>query len=272
LQRLQIQWEEQKEEIGGRVLPLLVEVGEMVERLDDQFVAAEDGALRWRTALFGGAEALGVFEGLIPGITRASQELAKWAAEADDAAAKQRELDLAARDVSDSWMRMPSAVEPATEALDDVGGAAAEAGDEIKQLGDTVKALFNPIRQIRQAEEDWEDAARRQAQALASGRTDTEAATEAGLDLAEAYVDMNVAAGQLDKTGVVGFLRGIAAEAGIAQTSIASLQGALDGLALTNPINIPINVTTTTNTSRGSTSGSAQARTIAGSVRNLVEN
>jgi chromosome segregation ATPase len=144
-----------------------------------------------------------------------------------------------------------------------------DAAEAVSDLQDTVKALFNPVRQIRQAEEDWEDAARRQAQALASGRTDTEAATEAGLDLAEAYVDMNVAAGQLDKTGVVGFLRGIAAEAGIAQTSIASLQGALDGLALTSPINIPINVTTTT---RGSTSGSAQTRTIAGSVRNLVEN
>jgi hypothetical protein len=147
-----------------------------------------------------------------------------------------------------------------------------DATEAVSNLQDTVKALFNPIRQIRQAEEDWEDAARRQAQALASGRPDTEEAAEAALDLAEATVDMNVAAGQLDSTGVVGFLRGIASEAGIAMSSIASLQGALDGLALTSPINIPINVTTTTNTSRGSNSGSSQARTIAGSVRNLVEN
>jgi hypothetical protein len=158
------------------------------------------------------------------------------------------------------------------EGLEAVGDAADETEDEIKGLQDAIKALFNPVRQIRQAEEDWEDAARRQAQALASGRPDTEAATEAGLDLAEAYVDMNIAAGQLDKTGVLNFVQGIATEAGIAQSAIEGLRGSLEGLSgLTlNPISIPI--TTTTNTSRGTTSGSSQTRTIASSVRNLVEN
>jgi hypothetical protein len=117
-----------------------------------------------------------------------------------------------------------------------------DAAEAVSNLQETVKGLFNPVRQVRQAEEDWEDAARRQAQALASGKGTTEEVTEAGLDLAEAYVDMNIAAGQLDSTGVLSFVQGIATEAGIAQTAIEGLRGSLEGLSgLTlNPITIPV--------------------------------
>lgn len=155
--------------------------------------------------------------------------------------------------------------------LGELGAAAGEAEDDIVSLQDSVKGLFNPIRQARKAQEDWEDAARRQAQALASGKGDTEAASEAGLDLAEAYVDMNVAANNLDSTGILSFMQGIASQAGIAQDAIAGLKIELGNLSLIGPVNIPINVPINV-TGSSSSSGSSQTKPITGSVRNLVEN
>jgi hypothetical protein len=271
LERLQIQWEEMKEEIGLGVLPVLVEAGEGIQGVQraaenlDSVLKNADGTTRWLNLIFNGNDFLG-----------------RWATSIEDGAAAQREAEQAALDLAVATdgavlahERHANATPPVVEGLEGIEGAAGDAGDEIKSLKDAVAGLFNPIRAVRKAEEDWEDAARRQAQALASGKGDTEAATEAGLDLAEAYVDMNVAAGQLDASGVLGFLQGISGQAGIAQSSIDGLKGSLDGLAGTlnglsrlPPINIPVNVTSGTTRTRSD----SQTRTIAGSVRNLVEN